>query len=67
MNEQQSKVTTGNQDSTGFSTVWKTFFHGVENRRAAPNRMGSKKNPPPDFPAGAHGAAAAIPRSNRCG
>ncbi len=33
MNEQQSKVTTGNQDSTDFSTVWKSFFHGMENRR----------------------------------
>jgi len=31
MNEQQRKVTTGNQDSTEFSTVWKNIFHGVEN------------------------------------
>jgi len=53
MNEQQRKVTTGNQDSTSFSTPWKIrakFFHSVEKRGFAVR--GSTVRRPQDVDAG---------------
>ena len=48
MRQQQPKVTTGNQDSTNFSTLWKNIFHSVEK----PGLENEPRFPawgPPDF------------------